>query len=192
MPTLLEHESRMPRALAWTREDCQRMDEIGLLPPRWELIRGEVISKMGQRVPHGRVVRAFFLWLSRLYGEDFVLSQVSIDVSPADNPTSEPEPDVFVLTEPSAFLRTNLRPSQIPLLVEVADTTLSFDLRIKGPLLAEAGISEYWVMDVRGRRLHRFRDPVNGTYQRVDILGPDDTIQPPGHDESATIESFLR
>ena len=37
MPTLLEDESRMPQALAWTREDCERMDEVGLLPRRRQL-----------------------------------------------------------------------------------------------------------------------------------------------------------
>ena len=38
-------------------------------------------------------------------------------------------------------------------MVEVSDTTLNFDLSVKAPLYARAGILEYWVMDIQARRL---------------------------------------
>jgi len=191
MPTLLEHTSRTPRAVAWTRDDCRRMDEIGLLPERWELVRGEVINKMGQRVPHAQSVREFCDWLIRVYGKKHLLSQVTIDVSPADNPTSEPEPDVVVLNTPSSAITGNPRPEQIVLLVEVADTTLAYDLGSKASLYAQAGIPEYWVMDVRGRQLHQHRQPAGDRYASVTILDAGATLQAPGRAETVLVESLL-
>ena len=45
------------------------------------------------------------------------------------------------------------------LIVEVADTTLAYDLTTKAELYATAGIADYWVLDVENRQLHVFRDP---------------------------------
>jgi Uma2 family endonuclease len=195
MPTLLAEqsrpESRAPRAVAWTRADCQRMDEIGLLPERWELVRGEVIDKMGQKMPHGLCVGEVYSWLRGVFGRDRVLSQITIDVSPADNPTSEPEPDVLVLNQPSSAITENPRPSQITLVVEVADTTLAFDLRAKASLYAAAGIPEYWVVDVRGRQLHLLRDPRQGAYESVRVLQETELASAPGHDATASVASLL-
>lgn len=187
VPTLLQRESRTPQALAWTRDDCQRMEDIGLLPERWELLRGEVISKMGQKVPHGRCVLTCLAWLMEVFGKRHVLSQITIDVSPADNPTSEPEPDVIVLTVPSPTIEGNPRPAQILLLIEVADTTLAYDLKSKAPLYAAAGIPEYWVMDVRGRQLHQHRQPVDVAYQSVTVLSASDAVAAPGRTQSAAV-----
>ena len=52
-------------------------------------------------------------------------------------------------------------------MVELADTTLSFDLAVKAALYARAGIVEYWVLDLAGRRLVVHRDPRDGRYGSV-------------------------
>ena len=52
-------------------------------------------------------------------------------------------------------------------MVEVADSTLAFDLNTKAALYARAGIPEYWVLDVKGQRLMVHRDPSGGRYQSV-------------------------
>ena len=52
----------------------------------------------------------------------------------------EPEPDVIVLQRDfSNFASANPRPEDLHLIVEVVDTTLSFDLTIKAALYARAG-----------------------------------------------------
>jgi len=54
-----------------------------------------------------------------------------IDASPGDNPTSEPEPDIIVLTRSSREFRlSNPQPSDLRLMVQVSETTLGFDLTI--------------------------------------------------------------
>jgi Uma2 family endonuclease len=50
------------------------------------------------------------------------------------------------------------------LVVEVADTTLAFDLRTKVPLYARSGIPEVWVIDVNERAVHVFREPGSGGF----------------------------
>lgn len=44
-------------------------------------------------------------------------------------------------------------------MVEVADSTLNFDLGTKIPLYARAGLVEAWVVDLQQRAVRVFRDP---------------------------------
>jgi Uma2 family endonuclease len=46
--------------------------------------------------------------------------------------------------------------------VEVAYSSLTFDLTTKASLCARAGVLEYWVLDVTGRRLIVHRNPAAG------------------------------
>jgi Uma2 family endonuclease len=62
--------------------------------------------------------------------------------------------------------------------VEIADTTLGFDLKTKGRLYARAGIVEYWVLDLAGRRMIVHRDPHNGEYQSVAAYAEDEIVAP--------------
>jgi Uma2 family endonuclease len=73
-------------------------------------------------------------------------------------------------------LRRNARPEDILLAVEVADTTLGFDLTTKAALYARAGIPEYWVLDVNGRRMIVHRDPQDGRFRSVIAYTSDERI----------------
>ncbi len=106
-------------------------------------------------------------WIIGIFGGRFVETEPSIDVAPEDNPTSEPEPDLIVLTKPSWEFASNPTPADIRLLVEVSDTTLDFDQKKKALLYARAGIAEYWLLDVKKRSLLVHREPVGGEYQSV-------------------------
>ena len=69
-------------------------------------------------------------------------------------------------------------------MVEVADTTLQFDLTVKALLYARAGIEDYWVLDLNGRRMIVHRNPVASVYQLVEAYGEDELVSPlgaPGH-----------
>jgi hypothetical protein len=100
-----------------------------------------------------------------------------IDVAPEDNPTSEPEPDVIVLTRPlTEFTTASPRPEEIRLLVEVSDATRFFDRGIKADLYARAEIVEYWSLDLVKRELSVFREPVSGSYQKVTVYGEAESV----------------
>ncbi|GAB4468241.1 MAG: Uma2 family endonuclease [Armatimonadaceae bacterium] len=180
--------------IQWTREDCRRFVKQGNLQPgKYELIEGDIIHKMGQKLSHSMVVMRLILWCVRVYGEQFVLTQASINVAPEDNPTSEPEPDVFVLNRPASELLEELpNPADLSLVIEVSDTTLRFDLSNKAGLYARAGIGEYWVLDVVGRTLIVHREPQNGIYQNVLRYFPEETLSPLTRpDVQVTVETFL-
>ena len=164
----------------------------GLLPASYELVNGEVIAQMGQNMPHASVVTEIVDCLIQACGKRFVVTQASIDVAPEDNPTSEPAPDVIVLTRPKSEIITRPVPRDIRLLVEVSDTTLSYDLDEKGPLYARAGIGEYWVADVNRRELHRHTEPRGGFYSRVVVLAASDRLSLPSGAETTVDTLFGR
>lgn len=173
MPSAVTQESYRfslePPRKHWSREECQALEASGVLEgERLELIDGELIDKMGKKRPHTIVLTLVVSWLRRVFGEEFVNQEATVDVAPEDNPTNEPEPDAIVLRRPHWEYRTgNPRPADIHLLVEISDTTLGFDLTKKAELYARASIGDYWVFDLSKERLIVHRDPSNGQYQSV-------------------------
>ena len=94
-------------------------------------------------------------------------------------PDSEPEPDIILLAWRDDFYRHALpRPEDVSLLVEVADTSLRYDRHIKGPLYAEAGVRDYWIVDVAGDAIEVYREPGPQGFQRTDRVGRGGTLTP--------------
>ena len=58
--------------------------------------------------------------------------------------------------------------------------------------MLQAGIPEHWVMDLRGRRLHRHRNPVADVYETVDSFTSSEAVTAPGRFDCVSIESLLR
>ena len=58
------------------------------------------------------------------------------------------------------------------------DTSLSFDLNTKAALYARAGIAEYWVLDIPGRRLIVHRFPAAGRYSGVNAYAETESAAP--------------
>ncbi len=120
-------------------------------------------------------------------GVQYVVPEGPVDVAPDDNPTSEPEPDLTILKLPcSAYERANPGPSDVRLLVEISNSTLAFDLKIKAGLYARAGIAEYWVVDAGNHRILVHRNPEGGAYCDVKSYGHGDRVAP-----IAAPDSFL-
>jgi len=160
----------------WTREDCQRLEGMGMLPERWELVQGELVSKTGTDLPHAMTAQRIVAWLMGVFPSDCILPTCSMDVAPEDNPTSEPEPDIILLNRPASELNRNPVPADIALIVEVSDTTLEHDLGPKASLYSRAGIPEYWVVDINGRRIHQHREAAAGGYSAVRVVESNDVL----------------
>ena len=185
MPTaILETPAQDPRIFVrrkvWTRAEC---DLLASLEPfqsqNLELIEGELINRMGKGTLHSSVVAMLVALLGRIFGPSSVMPEPSIDVSQEDNPTSEPEPDVLVIAgEALSYAYRRPGPADIRLLVEVADTSLAFDRTVKAGLYARAGIADYWVVDVMGRKVHVHREPVAGRYGSVMTYAVGEEITP--------------
>jgi Uma2 family endonuclease len=171
----------MPRRKRWTRPECVAMDAYGVLDPQQhvELIEGELIDKMGKNRPHVNSVVLIMVWLQQVFGIRFVNPEAPIDVRREDNLINEPEPDLIVLKrELSNFPIGNPQPEDLHLVVEVADSTLEFDLTTKAALYARARIVEYWVLDVNQRRLIVHRDPADGKYGTVTVYRENESVAP--------------
>lgn len=143
-----------------------------------ELIEGELISKMGKKRPHANAIAVVHAWLLRVFGEKYVNQEAPIDVAPEDNPTNEPEPDLIVFSKPYREFTANPQTSDLRLVVEISDSTISFDLTTKARLYARAGIVEYWVVDIPGRRVIVHRDPRDGQYQSVVAYAEQESVKP--------------
>ena len=96
---------------------------------------------------------------------------------------TDPFPDLAVVR--GALRDFPDHPTTADLVVEVSDTTLNPDLTEKAEAYATAGIADYWVLDVIGRELHVFRDPVPlsaglgaTAYRQHNTSGPNDSVSP--------------
>jgi Uma2 family endonuclease len=54
--------------------------------------------------------------------------------------------------------------------IEISNSTLKFDLTNKKKIYANDEIVEYWVVDLNGRQINIFGEPVNGEYQSERIV----------------------
>lgn len=166
-----------PPRKRWTRLECAALEESGLWErQRLELVEGELISKMGKNRPHVYALIVLQGWLIQIFGLQYVNPEVPIDVSPEDNPTNEPQPDLIVLNRPSREFLHNPQPGDLRLVVEVSDSSVGFDLTAKAGLYARAGIVEYWVLDIQARRLVVHRDPQAGLYRSLTVYSERESV----------------
>jgi Uma2 family endonuclease len=161
----------------WTREEAARLSE--LFPGKhYELIEGDLIDKMGQKPPHAYLIMV----LNRILATAFpgqVRIQSSIVLPDPDGQYSEPEPDVVLVNKPEGeFASRHPGPSDIALLIEVADTTFATDRSVKYRLYARAGILEYWIIDISNKRTVVCRGPEGEEYKSVTIFAAAEPVTP--------------
>jgi Uma2 family endonuclease len=163
-------------ALRWTREAflCLAQSQI-LDGEQYELLEGEILRKM-KNPPHILAFTLTFQWLSSVFGMLYCQAEGPIIPSNLDEEMSLPEPDIAVLTRTLNSERPT--PSEVRLVVEIADSTLSRDLGQKATLYARAGIPEYWVVDISNRRVHVHLSPSIdlGEWQGVQIYEETETV----------------
>ena len=137
-----------------------RMGETGILGPRdrVELIDGEIIDMSPIGVLHAAIVDVLARHFGRRAGElVFVRCQNPLRL----DDISEPEPDIAILRPRADFYMTaHPGAADVLLVIEVADTSLAYDLGTKVPLYARHGIPEVWVIDAATRHTRVFRRPV--------------------------------
>ena len=151
-----------------TVRDYYRMAEVGILraEAHVELIEGEIIDMAPVGSRHAGTVKQLVSLLQRAAGESAIV-QVQDPIS-LDR-YSEPQPDLALLRWRDDYYKSGHPQSpDVLLAIEVADTSLEYDRDVKVPLYARHGVPEVWLVDVRGKRLTRYRDPVQGEYTSVD------------------------
>jgi len=149
---------------------------------RIELIRGEIFEMAPKRTPHSVCNSTLFGELYRLlYDRANVRGQEPITL-PSN---SEPEPDVVIANKKADnYLAAHPTVENIILVIEISDSTLKYDQETKLPLYAEAGINNYWIINLVHNRLEVYSNPFadnqsNYGYKNKNIVLPDETINIP-------------
>lgn len=137
------------------------MGEADVFAPeaRLELIEGEIVEMASISSAHASVVNTLDALLREVAPKAIVRVQSPLVLGER----SAPQPDVMLL-RPRADRYYSAHPvaADALLAVEVADTTLKYDLEVKRALYARAGVAELWVVDIDRRELHAFREPELG------------------------------
>jgi len=166
------------RTRRWTRQEYDRLVELGVLheDEPIELIAGELIVAEPKGSPHETAVGLTEEALRDAFGPHWV---VRVGAPVALDNESEPEPDLAVVPGRWRDYR-EAHPSRPALVVEVAESSLTFDRNVKGSLYARAGVPDYWIVNLVDRALEVHRAPIRDAaapfgwrYSSVRVLGPD-------------------
>jgi len=170
----------VPRRTRISADRYQKMVATGVLTKydRVELIDGDILDMPPIGLSHSAVTAR----LNKL----FVLSAGDLGVvSPGGSirlsDYSVPQPDLMLLKPRDDFYsgRIPMVPDVL-LLVEVSDSSLAFDQGAKRALYARHGITEYWVVDIPGTRVHVYREPTVDGYAWALECTLTDVVSPGG------------
>lgn len=157
-------------------EEYHRMGEVGILgeDDRVELVGGELVEMAPIGTRHlSCVVGLTHLLVEAASGRWFVSVQNPIRLGRRD----EPEPDLSLLkAKPDPESQGPPGPEDVLLVVEVSDTTLSYDRNIKLPLYARAAIPEVWIVDLNGRAVEVHSAVSPDGYRESRSFGPGERV----------------
>jgi Uma2 family endonuclease len=174
-----------PRRL--TRAEYDQMVAMGLFSDeRVELLHGVLIAMTPNDPPHASPLE--------LLGEILTLGvagrarvRAQLPLVAADE--SEPEPDLAIVRRDD---HSKSHPREALLVVEVADSSLRKDRRVKGPLYAASGFREYWIVNVAARVIEVHRGPSGDGWASITRHGSDETLHPEAFPDLAIrIADFL-
>lgn len=162
----------------WTVQDYYRMSDLGILDSneRTELIAGQIVLMTAKGTPHVITLQLLANHIQSQLGTTALIR--TQDPIRLDN-FSEPEPDLAIVKGTILdYAEQHPVPDDIYLVIEVADSTLKQDCQVKDKLYARSNIAEYWVVDIKNRRVHIFRDPTSTGYTSQLILTETHSISP--------------
>ncbi|MGH6815773.1 MAG: Uma2 family endonuclease [Hyphomicrobiaceae bacterium] len=173
----------------WTTWDLERMVSAGILneSEHVELIGGDIIAMAAKGTRHEFVRNRLILyWARRLPQNIDFAEETPLRLGDHD----EPEPDIILF--PADLFVFNVRGDTVLLVVEIADSSLSYDLRIKAPLYAAFGVREYWVINARTlvATVHRIPGPAG--YTEIREVASADLLEPPAAPQLAVRLADLR
>lgn len=157
------------RRLEFIRGEIREMNPIG---PEHEDILDLLTSWSFEHLPKGRVR---------------VRIQESIGLPGLE---SAPQPDLVWAVQ-GDYRRRRPAAGEVLLLVEVADSSLEYDAGEKAALYAEAGIADYWVVNIPDRSIEVRRDPEGNRYRTLQAFAGDEEARPLAFPELVLRPSML-
>jgi Uma2 family endonuclease len=144
---------------------------------RVELLRGVLVTMSPQGNLHAWITaelnRLLVVQLAQLGLDDRFIVRPQLPYAASED--SEPEPDLAIVPR-QAF--GDPHPDRALLVIEVADSSLRKDRDIKRDIYAEAGVPEYWIVDVAGRAVDVHTGPSDGSFRSLVRIGIDGELAP--------------
>jgi Uma2 family endonuclease len=162
----------------FTVHDYYKMVDAGILREgdRVELIRGEVVTMSPIGTRHSAAVLRALNTLFKIVGDRALVGcqgSIRLDVY------NEPQPDIYLLRPKDDFYASgHAGPSDLFLIVEMADSSLKYDRTVKMELYAETGVPEYWIADVEHDCLIVYTEPTHGGYRTTRTLHRGSALTP--------------
>ncbi len=173
---IVDCDSRAP--YLFNRDEYYDLAEQDILGPEehTELIYGRIITRMSpiSRL-HSLVIAKTADALEAAFGSTVAVeNQLAVHLDSG----LEPQPDVVVLRGASEDYPEVPRPADVLLLVEVSVSTLSYDRNTKSRMYAENGIADYWIVNLRSRKLEVYRQPEGDTYVSLRVYDETEAVAP--------------
>lgn len=165
-----------PRKHLTDLREWRKMGEAGIFSPdsRLELINGEILEMAPIGSNHaGHVILLMNVFAPLLYGKALFNAQNPLQLGEL----SEPQPDFMALKPDDGFYCSrHPKADDVYLLIEVADSSLSFDQNQKLRLYALHGIPEYWLLNLNNSTLEVYRGPLDESYTDKTVLQSGDSV----------------
>lgn len=164
--TLPQQHFAPPPFPVWrfTVDEYHRLINAGFLGEndRVEFLEGWIVPKNAHSPPHDGTKQIVSDRLRRRLPQEWDI-RIQSAVTLAD---SEPEPDLAIVRNIELeYLTRHPGPSDIGLLIEVADSSLLQDQQDKARIYARAGIAAYWIINLVDGRVEIFSDPTGPAAQ---------------------------
>jgi Uma2 family endonuclease len=165
--------------IRFSTDDYFRLGEFGVFREgdRVELIDGEIIEMSPEGSRHSSCIRRLIRYLAPRVGTAIVGAQDSLSLPDG----SWPRPDVVVLQpRDDEYVDDHPTSRDALVVVEVSDSSLRSDRHVKAGRYAQAGIPEYWLVDLTRDKVSIHQSPVAGQYTDVRLYGSGESWASPG------------
>lgn len=177
--TILGLVSVLPERHLVTVDEFDRMVDAGVFAPegRLELIDGEMVDMSPIGSAHQACVDRLTTLFAPLAASGRALLRVQGSFRASD--ISRPQPDVALLVpRDDYYAEGHPGPSDVLLVIEVADTSVRFDRATKLPAYGRAGVAETWVVDLNGSVVEVATRPSERGYEHLVRVGREGTLAP--------------
>lgn len=174
----------------FTVDDYHRLAQLGFFTEddRVELIRGQIIQMAEKGTAHEVCLTRLLKQLVSLLLNELVIVRCQSPIALLRD--SEPEPDFAIVHHrEDEYLSSHPNAADVLLVIEISDSSFSYDRDIKLPLYAEAGIFDYWLFNLVESCLETYSEPyqdANGHfgYRMKRIVLPNEAIALPNTSNS--------
>jgi Uma2 family endonuclease len=182
-PRALPRSPRLKKSglFRFTAEQAYKLAEMGFFDDRHVELLDGILFEMTINPPHMVAAHLAFTILTQTFGADRLVGQgMPLDLGRR----TLPEPDIAVV---AGTIRdySNAHPKTAFLVVEVSDSTLRKDRVIKAHIYAQAGLADYWIVNIQDRQVEIHRNPGPDPdrkgrfrYHEITVIGPEGHASP--------------